>query len=56
MKTRTLLFSSSLAIWLVGCLVLFSATRWQGGTGLLLRQLAAGAVVLRHSVTSASRA
>ncbi len=46
MKTRTLLLSSSLAIWLVGCLVLFSATRWQGGAGLLLRQLAAGAVGL----------
>lgn len=44
MKCRTVLLASSLGIWLLGCLVLFSATRWQGGFGLLGRQLASGAV------------
>lgn len=46
MKSRTTLLASTVGLWILGCLVLVSATRWQGGLGLLYRQLASGAVGL----------
>ncbi len=46
MKARTTLIASTCGLWLLGCLVLLSATRWQGGSGLLLRQVGSGGIGL----------